>query len=186
MKSKHKEMITGISALVVISLFVLIFCFPINFLYTGHPYKSQALSSIKQIGTSTMIYLSDYDERYPATSAMPGTRAVLMQYIKNSQLFESRKAKFDRPQFNFTVAGVLSVLPPYPGTKQLELTDAAVWSNLIIGETPGMIVGRADTSAKFYGSDNLTEAFALFNGQFDRKGVKLFPPDYLADKDPLK
>ncbi len=71
------------------------------------------------------------------------------------------------------------MLPPYPGTKQLELTDAAVWSNL-------MIVGRTDTSAKFYDPDNLTEAFALFNGQFDRKGVKLFPPDYLADQDPLK
>ncbi len=82
MKSKHREMITGISALVVISLFVLIFCFPINFFYTGYPYKLQALSSIKQIGTATMIYLSDYDERYPATSAMPGTRAVLCRTPK--------------------------------------------------------------------------------------------------------
>jgi len=186
-KSKNKEMIIGLAAIVIFFLFVVTLVFPIDFLIRHEPqYPRQAMANIKQIGTATLIYSSDYDERFPATSAMPGTRAVLMPYTKNGGLFESQKDKFARPQFNFAVAGVTSVLTPYPGTKQLELTEVAVWSNLVMGETPGMIVGRADTSAKFYGPDNLKEAMILFEGQFDRKGVKLFPPDYLADQDPLK
>lgn len=185
MKSVHKDTIVGVAATVVILLFVLAFVFPIV-IEPGSSYKTWALSNIKLIATSTQIYQSDYDERFPATSAMPGTRAVLMPYTKNGDFFNSQKDKFDRPQFNFAVAGVTLALTPYPGTKQLELDEVAVWSNTVLGEKSGMIVGRADTSARFYPPEKLAEAFLLFEGQFDRKGVTLISADYLADQDPLK
>ncbi|MBX3114753.1 MAG: hypothetical protein KF836_09335 [Fimbriimonadaceae bacterium] len=185
MNSAYKEVITGILAFAVILAFVLILVFPIQ----SEPSISSttyALSNVKQIAITTLIYQSDYDERFLATSAMPCTRAVLMPYIKNSQFFDSRESRFGRPQFNFNVAGVTSALTPYPGTKQLEPTEVAVWSNHVYGQYKGIVVSRADSSAKSYRPEKYAEVLALFEGQFDRRGVVLMPADYLADQDPLK
>jgi len=145
--------------------------------------KTPGVSNIKQIATSTAIYQADYDDLFPATSAMPGTRAVLMPYVKQKEMFEELPGSNARPLFNFNVAGILASLPPYPGANQAELTDVGVFYARSL-EKPGyFFMTRGDTSAKTIKAVDLQLALSY---QFDRKGAKLFPPDYLADKDPLK
>jgi len=148
--------------------------------------KTVLLSHIKQITTSMSIYCMDYDGVYPPATGMETVRVLLIPYSKNITVFKPVKDVSISPQLNFNLAGVSETLPPYPGTSQLEPAKVAQFFSPFFGESRGIVIGFADGHVKFYKDEMRKEADAAFDGQFDRKGVNLFPPDYLADQDPLK
>jgi len=152
----------------------------------GNP-KTQSISNLKQLGTGVAIYQSDYDGYFPPASAMPAVRVVLDPYTKNHTLFKPINEISTTPQFSFNIAGVAETLPPYPGSAQRALNEVAMWSSCNLDkEMPGMFITVADSSVRFLRFDKIDKINAAFEGQFDRKGVKLWPADYLKSLDPLK
>lgn len=191
---KRKKLISGeISIWTVIILtaiavgFFILLLLP-ELLHLGHrpnP-RLRVLVNLKQISTGTIIYLSDYDGYYPPASGMPAIRVAIEPYIKSNDLYKPVIDKSTTPQFNFNLAGVSETLPSYPGSARRALNEVAMWSSHTLGEKPGMIITFADSSARILEYDKFDKINAAFEGQFDRKGVKLWPADYLKSLDPLK
>lgn len=174
--------------LIALGLFLILFASVSTFAYFKTSQKISnprtiGISHVKQLATSTVIYQSDNDGLYPATSSMPGTRSVLIPYVKSKELFEGYVGSHTRPLYNFNVAGVHESLPPYPGTTQQELQSVGVFFARSIKKPGYFYLSRGDSSVKATKAIDLQ--FALSH-QFDRRGVVLMPADYLADQDPLK
>ncbi|MBX3114752.1 MAG: hypothetical protein KF836_09330 [Fimbriimonadaceae bacterium] len=155
---------------------------------TGHTVasKTQCLSNQKQIATAIIIYAIDNDETFPLASSMLTLRAQLNSYVKRKESFLPYKKYTTIPQFNFNLAGVKNTLPPFPGTEQREPNEVAIWYSAVVAAPYGFLVAHADSSVKFYPAAKHAEYQNLLAPQFDRKGIQLLPPDYLADQDPLK
>lgn len=149
-------------------------------------YKAYSLHQIKEICNGLAIYVTDYDDRFPATSAMPGTRAVLHPYLKNRLLFEGSSTHYSEPTYNFSVAGVEASLPRYFGAKQQDVSKVGVWQAQVFKNTPGTCISFADTHAKFFPVEQSEKVIDAFDDQFDRLGATLMPANYLAEYDPLK
>jgi len=128
----------------------------------------------------------DSDGLYPPASAMPAVRVVLEPYTKNVSIYEPVNNLSITQQFNFNLAGVSEKLPPYSGTNQLDPKNVAELYSPFFGETRGLAIVFADGHHKFYKDENQADIATAFQGQFDRKGVKLWPADYLAAQDPFK
>lgn len=149
--------------------------------------RLHALSNVKQLATGIIIYQSDYDDLNPPASGMPAVRVVLQPYLKNDNLFKPIEDISTTPQFNFNLAGVNgALLPAYPGSKAQNINEIAMWSSYLPGKNPEWIVAFADSGTKRIKLKDFDKVAQAFQGQFDRKGVKLWPADYLQAQDPLK
>ncbi|MBX3114751.1 MAG: hypothetical protein KF836_09325 [Fimbriimonadaceae bacterium] len=143
---------------------------------------------------SIQIYASDYDDRLPAASSMPTFRALLSPYEKTDHNWKSDKG-YSEVQFNFNLAGVelsYSSLPDPLGYEFLS-EEPIVCYIFDTKENRYATCGWGrDSRLKWYlggsknGNDVNSEFFRRLSYQYDRKGAKLFPPNYLANKDPLK
>lgn len=85
----------GLAALLVVVVLAAVL-WPV-FPGRGRPYaiRTACLSNVKQIGTSTMIYMGDHDEWLPAIRSSAGPTAVgwagrIADYTKNPDLFVDR------------------------------------------------------------------------------------------------
>ncbi|MBX3114749.1 MAG: type II secretion system protein [Fimbriimonadaceae bacterium] len=149
--------------------------------------RIRALINVKQIATGTIIYQADYDDLYPPASGMPAVRVVLEPYTKNHDLFKPVEDISTTPQFNFNLAGVDgALLPAYHGSKAQNVNEIAMWSSYLTGKNPEWIIAFADSGTKRIKLKDFDKVAQAFQGQFDRKGVKLWPADYLQPQDPLK
>ncbi|QYK54061.1 MAG: hypothetical protein KF824_03995 [Fimbriimonadaceae bacterium] len=188
MQPKHHSSQLSIWSVLFITLAAIILFLmfmPVGYSHTG-AYKTVLLSKLRQINTSASIYCSDFDGLYPAASGMPAVRVVMNPYIKNSNLFEPASRYSPPAQFNFNLAGVSEKLPPYPGTTQTNPESVAVFYAPFWGETRGVAAVFVDGHHKFFREERWNEFAPSLSGQFDRKGVKLWPADYLQAQDPLK
>ena len=88
---------TLIELLVVIAIIAILaaILFPVFAKAREKARQTSCLSNLKQIGTSVMMYVQDYDELYPldtstgSASQIPGTWPNrVMPYVKNTQLFK--------------------------------------------------------------------------------------------------
>lgn len=171
----------ALATIILLGLYVLLALQP-HYVANG----TQCLSNLKQIANATFAYASDNDERLPPASSMSTMRALLMSYVPNKTPLIGISGFTNDPGFNFSAVGVNTNFPPYPGTTQVEPNEVALWYALPLSSARGPFVARGDSSVKSMRKDKLEEFYKLFAPQFDRKSAKLFPPDYLADKDPLK
>lgn len=149
--------------------------------------KSISMSMVlTSANEATMQYAADHDEVLPAATSMPTIRALVQPYTDSMPVFEFYSPAPSFAQFNFNLAGVSTSLPPFPGTRQTNAYQVVTWhSQLPMGPRRVAIV-TFDGKPKVLEPDEREKFQRLLAPQFDRKGVKLFPPDYLADKDPLK
>lgn len=182
----------SIWTVILISLiFVAIFTVLLLPLMLPHDHSNSkrlhALSNVKQLATGTIIYQADYDDLYPPASGMPAVRVVLQPYLKNDNLFKPIENISTVPLFNFNLAGVdATLLPAYPDSKVQNIDEIAIWSSYLTGKNPEWIVAFADSGTKRIKLKDFDKVARAFQGQFDRKGVKLWPADYLQAQDPLK
>ena len=144
-----------------------------------------ALSNVKEVCTSLVIYVADNDDVFPAVQSMPSFRAVLTPYARNSTIMLSVNGKRPYGTFNFSLSGVSmhalgepKVVPAMLGTSEEYFDDP--------NNRTFLIVGRADSSAKLYKYEDKDEIMEGFHLQFPRAVKEFLPPDYLADKDPFK
>ena len=88
---------TLIELLVVIAIIAILaaILFPVFAKAREKARQTSCLSNLKQLGTSVMMYVQDYDEMYPldlstfGPSQIPGTWPNrVMPYVKNTQLFK--------------------------------------------------------------------------------------------------
>lgn len=143
---------------------------------------------------SIQIYASDYDDRLPAASTMRTFRALLSPYEKSDRNWKSDNG-YSEVQFNFNTAGVelsYSSLPDPLGYEFLT-EEPIVFYIFDTKENRYATCGWGqDFKFKWYlsgsknGNNENSEFFRRLSYQYDRKGAKLFPPNYLADQDPLK
>jgi len=147
---------------------------------------TQCLSNLKQIANATLAYASDNDELLPPASSLATMRALHKLYIPDKALYVGKRGFTNDLEFNFSAAGVNTNFPPYPGTTQAEPNEVALWYAMPLAAARGPFVARGDSSVKSIPLKQFDEFRKLFVPQFDRKGAKLFPPEYLADQDPLK
>ncbi|QYK54059.1 MAG: hypothetical protein KF824_03985 [Fimbriimonadaceae bacterium] len=143
---------------------------------------------------SIQIYASDYDDRLPAASSMPTFRALLSPYEKTNANWKSDKG-YSQVQFNFNLAGVELLYNSFPDPLGYEFLaeEPIVFYIFDTKENRYATCGWGqDFKFKWYlggsQSENKedSEFFRRLSYQYDRKGAKLFPPDYLANEDPLK
>ena len=135
-----------------------------------------------QCAFSLMLYASDSDDIFPAASSEQTLRSLTYIYIKNPRVYQPGRYA-ERTKFNFNLAGVSVAAPPYPGTPQFS-ADKIIVSHARNPKEPDEYFVYY-LSAK-QGTLTASQLLTALEPQFDRKGVKLFPPDYLADQDPLK
>jgi len=164
--------------------------------------SSAARSILINLANANSFYVSDHDGRFPAASSMPTLRALLQPYEESvfSQKMhyssgDSRKLNwrpqknFWDPSFNFNLASVSydDALKPI-GFGTVESSEIVVF--FITDSELNRITGvdLANRHIRYSESLKLKEEdfYRHISYQFDRKGAKLFPPDYLADQDPLK
>lgn len=149
-------------------------------------YRIQASLNQKELSACTSIYQTDFDDLYPPASGMSAISVVLEPYAQNNKLFKAFEHISTVPRFNFNLAGVNAVLPPYPSALEQNPDEVAMWSSQLLGKKHQWIISFADTGTKRIDAQDFDKVVAAFEGQFDRKGVKLWPADYLAAQDPLK
>lgn len=146
--------------------------------------KTTARNNLKQVSTSLLIYSSCHDDVYPAAQSMPTFRAVLMPYLRNREFLLSRDHKQPFGTYNFSLSGVFkSIIGQPESVPTLLATSAQCYSDL--NHRSFLIVANVDGSVAFHKYeewDDITECFHL---QFPRAAKAFFPPDYLADKDPI-
>lgn len=171
--------------LVIIAVIVVgIILYPLFVYPRPNERKIQGLSSIKQLGTGTLIYVADYDEQFPIATQMPGLRATLFPYIKNAELFKEIPLKTGPKEFNFNFAAVNTAALPIGASTQPAVDETTIWYCISANkEKPGAFHSRIDSSVKFI---TLPTLFQTFQYQYPRKHDSLAPADYLADEDPLK
>jgi len=97
---KEKRGFTLIELLVVIAIIAILaaILFPVFSRARENARKTACLSNLKQVGTALMMYVQDFDERYPPASlynpnyASTGTFVAwlpaLYPYVKNQKVFE--------------------------------------------------------------------------------------------------
>jgi|GEM_PF-2058461 len=142
-----------------------------------------ALSNLRQLATATIIYTTDYDDRFPHATALPGIRASIMPYCKNINLFKPTHQS-SAPEFNFNYSGTTLDQIPIGNSDVLTREKTTIWYAISkIKDKPGAFHSRIDSSAKF---SQYQPFFESFQYQFDRTDVTLAPADYLADQDPLR
>lgn len=152
--------------------------------HTHPPHYSQARTQMKHLATGTAIYCADYDDSFPNTTAISGTRTLLLPYIKNPDLFEAIPEIINEPVFNFNAAGAKSTEPPLGHSTVYPLENTVIWYATTLGKSKGSAIRIAfDFSTKQIPLNELIESLNL---QFDRTGATLAPPDYRADQDPQK
>jgi len=150
------------------------------------------LQQLKVLQASVQIYIADHDERFPAATSMPSLRALLGSPNGDSKYWRASH-NYTEPRFNFNLAGVsLSEYDTplgYPGY------DHSPRPTLLyiydIERSQYNACSYMDMPRRFVISSNeplepKNDFFKSVSYQFDRKGAKLFPLDYVADKDPLK
>jgi len=127
------------------------------------------------IGSALIYYAADHDDVLPPVTSEPTLRALLHPYVRNARVFQAGK-KSGITQFNFKLAGA--------SLQSVNSLDNAI---LAYARNPKerdeYFVNYLSTKR---GTLTASQLLTALEPQFDRKGVKLFPPDYLADQDPLK
>jgi len=84
---------TLIELLVVIAIIAILaaILFPVFARAREKARQTSCLSNVKQIGTATLMYIQDYDEKYPGHNSGPTPDLdwpiSLVPYVKNAQLF---------------------------------------------------------------------------------------------------
>lgn len=151
--------------------------------------KTQALSNIKQMSKQVLIYCDENDLRFPHATSMPTLRAQIKETNQRTTHFGGIKGYSNPSTFNFNLAGTklsplttlpLSVSPPIDPSQVVMM-----FAETLSLKSPGHFVAQCDGSARFIDSP-LDQNLDFFKIQFDRKGVTLAPPTYLADQDPLR
>jgi len=143
MPRSRRSAFTLIELLVVIAIIAILaaILFPVFAMAREKARMSACISNMRQIGTSLMMYVQDYDETYPycrfhqnlnlGTTAKPGTdkgyvvdswRNAILPYLKNVDVLGCPSNPWSR-----SVPGQLASLPPLPGS------NAEGW-----GMTPGL------------------------------------------------
>lgn len=145
--------------------------------------KTQQMANLKQLATATIIYSSDYDETFPASSSMATTRALLVPYSKSKSLYNPIVGS-TAPEFNFNVSGVNSDYKLL-SKDDVSPNQVALWHSTL-HDPFAFTVAMCDSSVKSFKQEQQDQYFESLAYQFDRKGIALFPADYLADQDPLK
>jgi hypothetical protein len=141
--------------------------------------KTQMLSNLKQIGTSLMIYYTDYDGLLPNTQTRDQLITALEPYTKNPQLFEPVQDNFHLPiQFNANLAGVKiddpKGIPLANKTNFLPPSQAVMLYAIITkSDEPPAIFTYADTSTKALPQGKPFNPADIFAPQFDRSGTLL-------------
>lgn len=76
MKSSANKAFTLIELLVVIAIIAILaaILFPVFAQAKEAAKKTQAISNVKQVGTSSLIYVTDYDDRFPGMTLVCGTQ----------------------------------------------------------------------------------------------------------------
>jgi hypothetical protein len=140
---------------------------------------NKLMSNMKQIGTSLMIYYTDYDGLLPNTQTRDQLITALEPYTKNPQLFEPVQDNFHLPiQFNANLAGVNIDLPkgiPLADKTNFLPPSQAVMLYAIItkkDESPAFFT-YADTSTKALPQRKPFNPADIFAPQFHRSGTLL-------------
>jgi hypothetical protein len=143
------------------------------------------ISNLKQISTGTMIYTTDFDDRYPHATAMPGHRASIFPYLKNAKILQPQKDITTEYTFNFNLAGADPESKPLGYPKAFDTSNITAYYSFITNkELKGEVIqAYMDTHVK---TTTRAKLFTNFQYQFDRTNITLAPPEYLADQDPLK
>jgi prepilin-type N-terminal cleavage/methylation domain-containing protein/prepilin-type processing-associated H-X9-DG protein len=132
MPQPRRPAFTLIELLVVIAIIAILaaILFPVFAMAREKARMSACISNMRQIGTSLMMYVQDYDETYPycrfhqnlnlGSTAKPGTdkgvvidswRNAILPYLKNVDVLGCPSNPWSR-----SVAGQLGSLPPVPGS----------------------------------------------------------------------
>jgi len=148
--------------------------------------KALAMANVKQIGTGLLIYAGYHDGHFPIATSSPGLRGALVPYVKEQNPFIPVKNYATTPTFNFNLAGASQKHLPIGEAENFDL-DSVVSAYSVINKPSSpeqsVMASRLDSSAKTISMVVLMKSLEY---QFDRTGVTLAPPDYLADQDPLK
>lgn len=139
-------------------------------------------STYDRIAQSLSIYAADYDEIFPPATSEVSFRVLVFPYIKASYVFTAMPYS-GATHFNFNLAGVSMSAPPYPGTHSVSQDHIVLTYARNPKERDQFFVYFLSNRRGILTNEQLLKAL---QPQFDRKGVKLFPSDYLADQDPLK
>ncbi|MFM9873782.1 MAG: hypothetical protein ACKVQS_10000, partial [Fimbriimonadaceae bacterium] len=122
-----KSKIQAVTIVVIIIIFIIVAnLYPLITQSGGYERRTPGLSNIKQLGVATIIYTTDYDDRYPHATAMPGLRASIFPYCKSNSLFQPTTQSAS-PEFNFNYAGTTSTQVPIGYTQPLNPSDTTVW-----------------------------------------------------------
>lgn len=140
------------------------------------------LGRLKQIAESLAMYRADFDGYFPATTSMPSFRAVLMPYVRNGEMFEGEYKHSSRMEFNFNLAGVHESLPLGKAVGMADPLGVAVLYCRSLVTKSVFVVAVNDLPRVRTESELQT----LISAKFDLRSVKLQPPNYLENKDPLK
>jgi hypothetical protein len=141
-------------------------------------HRTTSISKLKQLGTGHLIYAADYDERLPHSTSQTTIISQLNPYVKDDSLWDSVKDVSLPAKFNFNIAGALTTDKPigYPKTDPTEITLLYALTDPKY-KIQGAFQTRLDSSAKLIRLPELLDSLTL---QFDRSGVTLAPPDYIA------
>lgn len=151
----------------------------------------EARLRLLNLSNANHLYMNDFDGVFMPASSMTTVQAVLQPYAsgKSSLLNWQAPENFSEPQFNFNLAGVSSenVLSPL-GYKSVETDEVLVFyvSDLELNKIFGVDIGNKFLRYSESYSLNESDFLRHLSYQFDRKGVKLSPPDYLPAQEPLK
>lgn len=143
-----------------------------------YEHRRTALSNLKQLGTGNLIYTADYDERLPNSTSQSTVISQLNPYVRNDSLWDSIRDVSLSVNFNFNIAGALTTGMPigYPNTEPTKITLLYALTDPKY-KIQGAFQTRLDSSAKLI---RLPELFDSLTFQFDRSGITLAPPDYIA------
>ncbi|MBX3114750.1 MAG: hypothetical protein KF836_09320 [Fimbriimonadaceae bacterium] len=153
--------------------------------------SNQARLQLRNLSNANSLYMNDFEGVFMPASSMATVRALLQPYAsgKSSDISWQAAENFSEPHFNFNLAGVSSenVLSPF-GYKSIETNEVVVFyiSDLELNKVFGVDIGSKFLRYSESYSLNETDFLRHLAYQFDRKGVKLFPPDYLPDHDQQK
>lgn len=86
--------------------------------------KSIALSNVKQVAVSVMIYCSDYDDVFPYANSSAEAQKQLLPYSKNNAIFKSPNGS--RILYNTSLSGVNATSIPNPAEVVL-VYEERVW-----------------------------------------------------------
>ena len=108
----------------------------------------------------------------------------MKSYIKNGDLYRAIPEICDEPRYNFSIAGSHATEAPLGYKNPFPPDKPTMWYALLQEEKKGRALRVAtNSSTKQVPESELIESFQY---QFNRTGITLAPPDYLANQDPLK